>query len=108
MGEPAVHGPFDLRIEVEDHLEQNFPNSFNPRTSIRFSVAEEGQGRLAVFDLRGRLVKVLLEKHLRPDVYRVEWDGTDQRGGAVASGVYFYQLTTENGVKRTKKMTLVR
>ncbi len=88
-------------------LDQNYPNSFNPRTTIRFALAREGRARLTIYDVAGRRVRQLVDAVLRPDVYRVEWDGTGDHGGPVASGVYLYRLETE-GFVASRKMMLVR
>ena len=105
--EGFVHGPYELRFTVENRLEQNVPNAFNPRTTIRFSVASRGKVELAVFDLRGRRVKTLVSEELASDVYTVEWDGQDDRGRAVSSGIYLYRLQTPR-FQTARKMTLLR
>jgi len=75
-------------------LEQNFPNPFNPSTSIGYHVPENYPGRvlLAIYDLRGRQVRVLVDKTQRAGSYSAFWDGTDSHGSAVPSGVYLYRL----------------
>ena len=83
------------------------PNAFNPRTNIRFAVAKEGRARLVVYDLRGRVVRTLVDEVLRPDVYTRVWDGTDDRGQTVSSGIYLYRLESE-GFVAARKMTLLR
>jgi hypothetical protein len=90
-------------------LEQNVPNPFNPTTSIVFYVPD---GRpvdvaLEVFDVRGRRVATILRQRLKPGRYRVEWDGRDDRGEPVSSGVYFYRLRMP-GFSQTRKMTLLK
>jgi hypothetical protein len=98
---PALPKSFDLA--------QNSPNPFNPSTSIAYSVPE-GQAvqvSLQVFDLRGRLVRSLVEARVEPGSYVVMWDGTDRDGRAVGSGVYFYRLRTD-GFVRTRKMVLLK
>jgi hypothetical protein len=106
-GEGVSFGPFELSFEVGNALEQNFPNSFNPRTSIRFSIAREGRTRLVVYNVAGRRVKTLVDGVLRPDVYTVQWNGDDETGSEVSSGIYLYRLETM-GFSATKKMTLIR
>jgi hypothetical protein len=88
-------------------LEQNFPNPFNPATVIRFALAEPGRVRLVVYDVAGRAVKVLLDETRDADVYEAGWDGTDNNGAAVPSGVYLYSLETP-GYGQSKKMVLLR
>ena len=91
-----------------DRLLPNVPNPFNPRTEIRFELARPGRTRLAVFDLRGMLVRDLLDEDLAAGPHRRLWDGRDRRGRDSGSGVYLYRLTTPDGVVRQHKMTLLR
>jgi hypothetical protein len=89
-------------------LEQNVPNPFNPRTSIVYRVASSGSVRLRVFAPDGSLVRTLVDGAPPAHIWhQVEWDGTDDGGRRVASGVYFYQLESAGEV-RTKKMVLVK
>ena len=90
-------------------LSQNFPNPFNPTTSIRFTVPDTGANdvSLRIYDQRGRLVRVLFDESATPGQHIVVWDGKDGEGVPVASGIYFSIL--ENGRKRiTRKMLLLR
>jgi len=96
-GEPAV----------VFNLGQNRPNPFNPQTTIRFSVPEKEAVSLRVFDVTGRLVRTLVAGNLRAGTYSVAWDGRNERGREVASGVYFYRLEAGARVK-AKKMVLLR
>ncbi|MBI4549241.1 MAG: T9SS type A sorting domain-containing protein [Ignavibacteriae bacterium] len=73
-------------------LFQNFPNPFNPRTKIQFTVPEQSQVRLKVFDITGSEVRTLMDQEQGPGRYEVSWDGNDEFGNSVASGVYFYRL----------------
>ncbi|HPX67599.1 MAG TPA: T9SS type A sorting domain-containing protein [Candidatus Syntrophosphaera sp.] len=88
-------------------LAQNWPNPFNPRTSISFELRQPGQARLEIFDLRGRLVNTLLDKELGTGTYIEDWDGTDANGAPVASGVYFYRLSA-GGTSVSRKMLLLK
>jgi hypothetical protein len=89
-------------------LEQCRPNPFNPRTTIKYSVAREGRVTLLIHDISGRAVRVLLDGAVvRPGGHEVVWDGLDNAGTEVASGVYFYRLEAM-GISETKRMTLVR
>jgi hypothetical protein len=73
-------------------LGNNFPNPFNPSTTISFSVPESRNIRLSVYSLAGRLVRVLIDGEKPAGVHEVVWDGCDERGRSVASGVYFCRL----------------
>ncbi len=88
-------------------LEQNIPNPFNPVTVIRFSIADAGWVVLRVFDVTGRPVRTLVKGRREINRYEVTWDGRDDGGRLVASGVYLYELDAP-GYLETKKMVLVR
>jgi len=91
-------------------LSQNFPNPFNPSTTLQFAVPEHDgpvHVRLDVFNLRGALVKTLVDGVREPGNYRIQWQGKDHTGRPVASGVYFYRLATPD-FKATRKMVLLK
>jgi hypothetical protein len=88
-------------------LGQNSPNPFNPKTTISFVLAKPGHARLEVFDLRGRLVKTLVDGQLSAAQHQVDWDGTDLTGQPVSSGQYYYRVSTDE-FTQTRKMTLVK
>ena len=89
------------------HLGQNHPNPFNPVTSIKFTVDKEGPVELAVFDVSGRKIRTLVRDTRGPGDHVVTWDGTDQSGSRVPSGMYFYQLISGRE-SSTRKMMLVK
>ena len=89
------------------NLAQNFPNPFNPVTTISFDLVERGLVALYVYDLRGKKVKTLKEGIVDPGRYQFTWDGTDDRGLSVSSGIYMYRLVSENQAL-TRKMLLVK
>ena len=89
------------------YLEQNYPNPFNPSTSIAFGLNGPGQVSLRIYDATGRLVRTLVEESREAGVYHEIWDGRDNGGRAIASGIYFYRLITGDFVQ-TKKMLLLR
>ena len=74
-------------------LKQNTPNPFNPSTVISFTLAESGPAELQVFNLRGQNVRRLVAGSLEAGEHSVTWDGRDDSGARVPSGVYFYKLT---------------
>lgn len=88
-------------------LSQNHPNPFNPATTVSFSLSERGHASLVIYDVAGRLVRVLADNVMEAGPHEVTWDGRDHEGRAIASGVYFYRL--ETGVyTETRKMVLLR
>ncbi len=88
-------------------LDQNRPNPFNPSTEIRFSLPHRCAVRLNVFDVAGRLVRVLHDGTLGPGRHSIVWDGTNNAGRAVGSGVYFYRLRAGKEAI-SKKMVLLK
>jgi hypothetical protein len=90
-------------------LAQNVPNPFNPRTTIRFEApgASGGAVELAVFDLLGQRVRTLVSGPLEAESYELMWDGTDEMGRDVSSGVYVARLKGE-GFVGVRKMVLIR
>jgi hypothetical protein len=94
-------------IPVKFNLSQNHPNPFNPATTIKFNVEHEGQVEIAVYDLSGRKVKSLVSQNYGVGEYSVMWDGTDDAGARMPSGMYVYRY--ESGSKSVaKKMMLVK
>jgi len=83
------------------------PNPFNPRLTIRYAVPGSGSARLEVLDLRGREVRVLFDEDRPAGAGRIDWDGRDDAGRAMASGVYLLRLSTARAVTRAR-VTLVR
>jgi hypothetical protein len=88
-------------------LNQNYPNPFNPTTMISFSIPVKGQADLSVYDLLGRRVKTLVSGELPAGQHNIVWDGRDEAGHDVASGVYLYKLEA-SGVTDAHRMTLLR
>jgi hypothetical protein len=88
-------------------LRQNVPNPFNPKTEIAYSLREAAQVRLAVFDVEGRLVRVLDEGLRAAGSHEAVWDGKDDAGNPSSSGMYFYRLEGA-GQQLTRKMLLLK
>jgi len=90
-----------------DYLSQNTPNPFNPTTTIAFGLAKPADITLRIYDTTGRLVRVLADGRYAAGPQAEVWDGRDDSGRPVASGVYFYRLDTRTNVL-TRKMLLVK
>jgi len=99
-------------IIIEDlpfatQLEANFPNPFNPSTTIRYSLNQFENVKLTIYNVRGQLVKTLVYGFQEAGRYAVVWQGDDSLGNPVSSGVYFYRLETTSSVE-TRRMLLLR
>ncbi|MBN2414378.1 T9SS type A sorting domain-containing protein, partial [bacterium] len=88
------------------HLYANYPNPFNPVTTIEFDLKQQADITVAVYDVRGRLIQTLLSGVRAAGSHRVVWDGRDLNGTAVSSGVYIYQLKTGDAVLSRKMMLM--
>jgi hypothetical protein len=88
-------------------LDQNYPNPFNPSTTIRFSLPQEHRVNLVVYDMTGAVVKTVLNDMLGAGYKEVQWDGTNNSGAKVATGMYIYRLEAGN-FTATKKMLLLK
>lgn len=99
---PIGINPVSTELPADYELEQNYPNPFNPETKIRFRVPERSDVKIKVFDITGRLVKVLLDENIIAGVYEMQWNASD-----MPSGIYFYRLEAGNYVL-TKRMILVK
>jgi photosystem II stability/assembly factor-like uncharacterized protein len=94
--------PSSGEIPREIYLSQNYPNPFNPLTTIEYSVAKTGHLKLAVYDLLGREIAVLVDAEQRAGTYRVQWDGR-----CFSSGTYLLRITGGQ-TQQTRKMVIVR
>jgi len=102
-----VTGDDPMPVPDVTFLSQNFPNPFNPVTTIGFGINESGHVSIRIYDAAGRLVTTLVDESRTAGRYTTEWNGKSADGTHAASGVYFYRLITKE-FKETKKMILLR
>jgi hypothetical protein len=106
----GIHQPVYV-VDVPEQIvfsAANHPNPFNPSTTITYAMPRAGHLKLSVYNVRGQLVKTLIdEKRPAGAGQTIVWDGTDNLGAAAASGVYFYEARAMNEVK-IGKMTLLK
>jgi len=94
-------------MPTEYSLSQNFPNPFNPTTQIRFTLPQMTKVELKVYDILGREVKTLLTGEQPAGMHTIEWDGRNNYGTQVSSGVYIYRLNAGKYVQ-SKKMLMLK
>jgi len=94
-------------IPSEFALSQNYPNPFNPTTTIKFAIANDARVNLVVYDMLGQKVRTLIDNEQEAGYYSVRWDGTNDFGSKVSSGIYIYRLQAGNFVQ-TMKMNLMK
>ena len=92
-----------------NYIFQNFPDPFNTNAQVKYALAndQEQQTKLIIFDLLGKQTKTLVNKKQPAGFYQVSWDGKDDSGASVASGVYFYKLSSGSFVS-IKKLTVLK
>ena len=111
---------FDPATAIKDYgqpvpkkinLRQNYPNPFNPNTTIRYTLAEPGSVTLAVYNFLGQQVRILDKRYRPAGEFSVSWNGDNDQGDLLASGIYFYRLAVSNaagsGISQ-KKMILLK
>ncbi len=103
-------GSHQMKIKAipdEYALHHNYPNPFNPSTTILYDVPQEGYVSLIVYDLMGREITKLMNGRMDAGYYSMQWNGRNSFGSMVSAGVYFYQIQV-NGFVQTKKMLLLK
>lgn len=98
--------PSAIALPSEFQLRQNHPNPFNPETRIELDLPVPSRVALRVFDVRGRLIRTLANGNYAAGRHSIPWDGKNDAGDLVSSGVYFYQLEA-GGFLATRRMLLV-
>lgn len=103
-----------LSVEDEDYitpliteLRGNYPNPFNPETTINFALANDDYVKIDIFNVKGQKVRTLVDEKLESGVYNVVWDGINNRGQHAGSGIFFYRMESSE-FSTTKKMILMK
>ena len=104
---PVDVGEAGESLPVAFDLGRNYPNPFNPTTTITYSLAQASHVKLEVFTVLGQRVAALVNEPKQSGVHSIVWDGTDNSGNAVASGIYIYRIVADNYIA-SRKMQLVR
>ncbi|MDO9578232.1 MAG: right-handed parallel beta-helix repeat-containing protein, partial [Candidatus Cloacimonadales bacterium] len=89
-------------------LYNNYPNPFNPETTISFSIPEDSKVGITIYNIKGQKVKTLVSEDLEKGIHKIVWDSKDSSGKSVSSGVYFYKLDVNGKTKGLKKMLLLK
>ena len=96
---PGMPGKFELA--------NNYPNPFNPATTIEFSIPEQSEVKIEVFDATGTLINELVNDYYSAGTYRARWNARDNSGSVVASGLYIYRMSAGNFIQ-AKRMIFVK
>lgn len=111
-GEIMIRAIVELGVDNEDEIApvltlgvKNYPNPFNPNTTIAYTVPENGMTSVKIYNLKGQMINALVNKEMVSGNHTVSWNGTDSSGNAVSSGIYF--LKVENGGKSVQRKILL-
>ncbi|HTR82430.1 MAG TPA: T9SS type A sorting domain-containing protein [Bacteroidota bacterium] len=104
------YSPISVTVDVPKSFTvgQNYPNPFNPSTTISYDIPTTGKVVLKIYDILGQQVRTLVDEIQAPGSYKAVWNGDTNSGEKVGSGVYFYDVTFQNGTRFVKKMTLMK
>ena len=103
----AIITDSDLPDAVRNELFQNYPNPFNPTTTIKYSISQASSVRLVVYNVAGQRIRTLVNETKPAGTYSEIWDGKNDGGRSVATGIYFYRFIAGN-YSEVKKMILLR
>jgi hypothetical protein len=101
-------GGGDAFVPTVSALHQNRPNPFNPTTTLTYDVATPGAVSVRIYSVSGKLVRTLVDEYKPAGRYDVVWDGRDNNGTTVTTGVYFYRMTAVGFASQTRKMLLLK
>ena len=104
---PPISILYNSHLPLVYELHQNYPNPFNPETTLRFNTPEDTHISLKIYNIKGQLVSTLLEKELKAGTHNINWNGTDQTGKPLPSGIYHYRLESDNYID-TRSMLLLK
>ena len=107
MSHRDIELEFEAPLPSSFALHQNYPNPFNPVTTIRYDVPDNGMVRIIIYDLMGRKIKTLVDGVSTPGRYSITWNGTDDFGKPVSSGMYFYRMKS-TAFQSVKKLMLLK
>jgi chitodextrinase len=108
-GLPREYEPIEVTVTAPRtfKLHSNYPNPFNPETTIKFELPKQEKVRLLIYNVLGQVVNELVNEQKKAGYHVIKWNGTDSFGRATASGIYFYRITAGK-YTNTKKMVLIR
>ncbi|MCD6398705.1 MAG: T9SS type A sorting domain-containing protein, partial [Candidatus Aenigmarchaeota archaeon] len=106
--EPQVGVNDNCILNIEDCELSNYPNPFNPTTKIHYSIKDKSNVQIDVYNLKGQLIKSLINGQQDAGDHSVIWKGNDDNGNEVSSGIYFYKLNVNGKTESVKKCILMK
>jgi hypothetical protein len=106
--DPDINNGFPYLSQGISSLISNYPNPFNPETTIRFSIAKDSKVELNIYNIKGQRVRTLINQQYFAGEHSIVWKGEDDFGRSVGSGVYFYNLSVDGKLTSTRKCILMK
>ena len=107
FGNVSVEEMVEFISQIPIKFLKNYPNPFNPTTTISFEIGESGKTKIEIFNVKGQKVTTLVDKEMEFGKHSVIWEGKDSNNRRVSSGMYFYKITV-NGNEKTSKMLMLK
>ena len=106
IGSPQEVTDYDDLLPGNLRLLGNFPNPFNPATSIMFEVIEESMVKLEIYNIMGQKIATLNDSRVPQGIYSINWDGKDNYGNETGSGIYFFRISSKDRSVSSKMMKI--
>lgn len=103
-----INGSMDDEIYSEHHLINNYPNPFNPSTTIEFSIQNDSKVELTIYNIKGQKIKNLIQNEFSKGTHLITWNGDDKYGNSVSSGIYYYKLNVNGRTESMKKCLFLK
>ncbi len=107
FGDVSVEEMVEFVSQIPIEFLKNYPNPFNPETTISFEISENGKTAVKIFNVKGQKVKTLLNENLEAGSHSIVWNGKNDNEQQVSSGMYFYKISV-NGNQKTNKMLMLK
>ncbi len=107
IGSAIEENELEIPQPQKTELSRNYPNPFNPETNIEFSISEEAEISLSIYNIRGQLVKTLINSNIKKGRHQISWNGKNESGQTVSSGIYYCKLKNDN-METVRKMILIK
>lgn len=109
VNQTSISAPVEAQSQPETwHLAQNYPNPFNMRTQISYRLPDPGQTRITIYNTRGQIVRHLFQAPQTAGNHSIFWDGRDDSGKFIGTGVYFYNIKIAGKFNQTRKLVLLK
>ncbi|MCD4818622.1 MAG: T9SS type A sorting domain-containing protein [Candidatus Cloacimonetes bacterium] len=103
-----TYSPDEILSAIKGELSQNYPNPFNPTTTIKFSIENDSKIELSIFNVKGQKIKTLANNQFAQGLHLLIWNGDDEFGKPVSSGVYYYKLNVNGKTEEVKKCLFLK